>query len=191
MRTNRQRRGAGVLGAGLAAVLAAVGLAGCTRGPAAPALDNEPVYKNSAEGFRFLVPEGWIQRAKAEVPSGRVAKERLLVRYDYRGSDRPAVLEVSLVDLPATTDLTAYLAAASYGVRQWKPASKQDAIEVEGSSGTRWSFTGTMADHALNKEVTVFRRGERSYLFTCLYYADDAAAREQARRAIASTMWQK
>ena len=41
----------------------------------------------------------------------------------------------------------------------------------------------------LVKEVVVFPRGERIYFFTGLYYASDAAAREQLRTAVASTIW--
>ena len=33
------------------------------------------------EGFRFLAPDGWVQRARAELPAGRYEKPELLVAY--------------------------------------------------------------------------------------------------------------
>ena len=48
-------------------MLAAVLLAGCQPKPKAPALLDEPVFQ-SDEGFRFLVPEGWIMAARGNVP---------------------------------------------------------------------------------------------------------------------------
>src|SRR5262245_1447579 len=92
--------------------MAAVGLAlllGCTPKPVAPALRDEPVYQNDQEGFRFLVPEGWSQNARTEVPPGPVEKERLLVQYKRRPPAKPATLEVSMADLPSSTNLATYL----------------------------------------------------------------------------------
>src|SRR5207249_7528635 len=64
--------------------------------PRAPALIDEPVYRNAHEGFRFLVPEGWTVHSKGEPPPGRADKERLLVNYQRYGGDKPAQFEVTL-----------------------------------------------------------------------------------------------
>jgi hypothetical protein len=39
------------------------------------------------------------------------------------------------------------------------------------------------------KEVVVFQRGPRQYFFTGLYWSSDTAAKDQLRRAVASTIW--
>jgi hypothetical protein len=61
--------------------LALLALAGCQRPPRAPALVNEPVYQDSREGFRFLVPDGSVQEARGEMPPAPVEDERMLVEY--------------------------------------------------------------------------------------------------------------
>src|SRR5689334_537493 len=81
---------------------------GCQPKPKAPALLDEPVYQTD-EGFRFLVPEGWIMSARANVPPGPVEKERLLVQYRRASGESQATLEVSMMDLPEDADLAAYL----------------------------------------------------------------------------------
>src|SRR5260370_42068762 len=81
------------------ALMAAIGLvAGCGVAPQAPALENGPVFKNSREGFRFLVPDGWIQYARGEVPSSPVNTECMLVEYELHTGDRPAKLAVTRID---------------------------------------------------------------------------------------------
>jgi prepilin-type processing-associated H-X9-DG protein len=163
--------------------------AGCSRTPSAPALRDDPVYHSANEGFRFLVPEGWVQRANAELPPGRLEKERLLVKYIYLSPDSRAQLQTSVADLPKATDLVAQAAAPSFAVSNWSLVGQPEPVETEGRSGTRYVFTGRMGKEDMTKEVTVFRRGERVYFFTGLFASGDSKARGQVQRAIATVIW--
>src|SRR5436305_14471005 len=129
------RRVARVLGACLRAgvLLAALLAAACGYRPRAPALTDGSVYRNDREGFRFLVPEGWVQQAKGDVPPGPADQERLLVVYRNFTGERPAALEVSLAHLPESTDLGKHLeGSAPLGVR-WRRVGPPETLEVHGA----------------------------------------------------------
>lgn len=177
---------------GAVALLAAVGLlgCGCQPKPKAPALIDEPVYQ-SEEGFRFLVPEGWIMAARATVPPGPALKERLLVQYRRSSGDSNAILEVSLIDLPDDTDVADYLTNPSFSAHQWKQRGKAEPIEAGGERGTCYRFLAPIDGKELAKEVTAFRRGGRVYLFTALFSPKDSSAPQQVRRSIGSLEWTK
>jgi hypothetical protein len=164
-------------------------LPGCTGRPHAPALTNEPVYHNAREGFRFLVPQHWRPSARSELPSGKVDKERQLVRYELFTTEQPAGLEVSRVDLPSSTDLATYLAGASFGAISWKQSSSAEDLQINGTPAVRMVLTNSLGGEERTKDVVIFRRGERVYFFTALYVASDTKAREEIRRAVASTIW--
>ena len=163
---------------------------GCQRKPKAPALIDEPVYQ-SDEGFRFLVPEGWLMGARANVPPGPLDKERLLVQYRRTSGGDLATLEVSVMDLPEDTDMAAYLTNPSFSARQWKQTGRAESLEAGGAQGTRYRFNAPVKGGQLTKEVTVFRRVGRVYFFTVLFSPKDAAAAEQVRRALGSLVWTK
>ena len=105
--------------------------AGCNSQPRAPALSDEPVYQNSAEGFRFLVPPGWSQRAKANLPEGKLGKERLLVQYRRLTEAFVASLEVTACDRETAADLPALLAGPSFGIPQWPPQGPPEDLVVD------------------------------------------------------------
>jgi hypothetical protein len=174
----------------LLVLLAAVMLSGCRPKPKAPALLDDPVFQ-SDEGFRFLVPEGWIMAARGNAPSGPLDKERLLVQYLRADSDAQATLEVSVADLPEDADLAEYLSGPSFGASQWKQSGSQEKLEVGGRPGVRYRFTARVSKAMLAKEVTAFRRGGRVYFFTLLFAPADATAPEQVRRAINRLVWTK
>src|SRR5438552_5185099 len=132
--------------------LAAVVAVGCSSEPQAPVLRNEPVYENDTEGFRFLTPEGWRQHAKVNVPPGKLEKERLLVQYVGLSSEKGASLDVSMADLPATTDLTAYLAGPSGGLKAWRLKPPVEQIRVGGVSAQRFTFVGRIGKEDTTKE---------------------------------------
>jgi hypothetical protein len=171
-------------------MVCAVLLSACSPRPRAPALDNDPVYQNRREGFRFIVPEGWIQLAKADLPPGKVSKERLLVSYQRPVHGKTVFLEVSLADLPDSTDLAAYLAESSYGTSKWRRSGSPQELDFNGVSAVRYSYSIRAGKDDLVKEVTTFRRGERVYLFAGVYPTGDSQSREQLRRAVASTIWE-
>ncbi len=164
-------------------------LAGCNPRPHAPALDNAPIYQNDREGFRFLLPEGWSQGIRADVPAGKAQKERVLVAYLHPSAEQTAVLEVTLADLPETLDLTAYLAEGSNGVTAWRLQSGPESLEVHGTPARRWAFTGRSGKYERIKEVVAIRRGERTYFFCGLFAPTDTTARDQVRRAVGSIIW--
>jgi hypothetical protein len=166
-------------------------LGGCGTRPHAPALGEEPVYQNKAEGFRFLAPEGWVPYAKKEYPPGRAEKEHLLVAYKRMNAEKPAALEVSLVDLPLSTDLEKYFAGSSLGARFWLLQGDVEELEVDGLRGLRLTYTATLDKEPTTKEVSAFWRGERLYFFTGIFSTSDAKAREEVRRCVSSVLWKQ
>jgi hypothetical protein len=164
-------------------------LTGCNSRPRAPAILDEPVYQNDREGFRFLAPDGWTQHMRAELPTGKIEQERVLVAYKRRAADPPADLEVAAVDFPEQADWSAYLAAASHGTKQWHPAGKPETVQINGVSAVRTVLKGRQGQQDMTKEVVTFRRGERVFLFTGLFAPSDSKAREAVRQAVGSVMW--
>ena len=163
--------------------------AGCSRQPQAPVLRNEPVYENDQEGFRFLTPEGWRIHAKVDVPPGKLEKERLLAQYVRVFPERGASLDVSMADLPATTDLAQYLAGPSGGVKSWRPKGPVESVQVGGVPAERFLFAGRMDNQEAVKEVVAIRRGARVYFFTAYFAPGDTKAQQQVRRTVESTLW--
>jgi hypothetical protein len=170
-------------------LVAATLLAGCRPRPRAPDLNDAPVYENDREGFRFMVPEGWSQYARSELPPGKLDKERLLVQYRRTKSEKEATLEVSAADLSPSTDLANYLAAPAFGVKDWKLKPSPESVEVNGVAGTRYDFAGRVGKEEMTREVVAFRRGERVYFFTTLFFTKDTTAQEQSRRAVSRILW--
>lgn len=157
--------------------------------PQAPALRDEPVFKSESIGLEFLAPEGWIVKTRAEVPSGPLAKEWRLVRYDRVTGASGATLEVTVAEVPDATDLGTHVAKASFGVKEWRPAGKVEKREINGVPSTRYLVTGQAGAQKLTKEVFAVRRGERVIFFTALYNTGDAKTRDQVRRAVDSARW--
>lgn len=163
-------------------------LTGCESRPHAPAIQDEAVFQHEQEGFRFLAPEGWVQQARAVLPAGKVTEERLLVEYQCSVSRYPASLDVSRIDLPEAADLQAYLQGPSFGVAKWRNASGPEKLEINGQTGFRWTFSARQ-EVEMTKEVTVFRQGERVYLFSGVFATADAHCRDEIRRTTASVLW--
>lgn len=164
-------------------------IGGCSSKPKAPALLDGPVYQNKQEGFRFLVPEGWNMTAKAEIPPGRVEKERLLVQYRRPTEQSSAILEISRADLPESIDWAAYLSEPSFSVTKWKTTQPAESVQAGGAEGRRFYLISDEKRPQWAKEVTVFRRGERVYFFTVLFAPKDGASAEQVRRAVGRIVW--
>lgn len=173
----------------LLAVLVLLLLTSCSPKPVAPALKDEPVYQNDREGVRFLVPDGWTQFAKGDIPPGKLDKERRLVEYKRKTFGKGAGLIVTVVDLEPTADLAAYLAGPAFGAEKWQLKGKPEAIEINRVAAQRFTFVSRIQKEEMVREVVAFRRGERVYLFTGLFASDDARARDQVRRAVGSTVW--
>jgi hypothetical protein len=171
--------------------LALVALAlGCDERPRAPSLQNEPVYQNSREGFRFLVPQGWTLHARGELPSGKLDRERMLVSYELLQTDKPATFQVTAADLAAETDLIKYLSGMAFGITDWQVKLPVEDLDNDSQHGRRYTFARASRGSPEIREVVVFRRGERAYFFSAMFPKSDAKAREQIRRAIESLVWQ-
>jgi hypothetical protein len=161
---------------------------GCSRTPKAPLLRDEPVYQNRQAGFRFQVPDGWKQVANGDLPP-EAPQERLLVEYKALTTDQPAAFQVTVIDLPATTNLEKYLTGPSFGSESWRPTAKPETFQINGVEGTRFIFESQTRQENLAREVVAFRRKERVYLFTGVFGSKDTKAREQIRGLVKSTIW--
>src|SRR5206468_10378475 len=141
-----------------------------------------PVYQNDTEGFRFLTPEGWRQQAKVNLPPGKLDKERLLVQYvRLLSAEKGASLDVSMADLPATTDLPQYLAGPSGAMKSWRLKPPAESVSINGVHAERFTFTGRMSKEDAIKEVVAFRRGGGVYFFTAYFALGDTKAQQQVR----------
>lgn len=169
-------------------VVAAVVAAGCSQRPHAPALQDELVFHQQQEGFRFLPPQGWLQHARGIVPPGKADTERLVVEYLCPTSVYPASLAVSRIDLPESTPLDAFVQGQSFGADKWRKVSAPESIVVNGAPAVRMTFAAGKGVE-MRREVTVFRRGERVYFFNGIFAAADLQARDEVRRAAASVLW--
>jgi hypothetical protein len=171
-------------------LLALALLAGCQKKPRAPALVTEAVYENLGAGVKFLAPDGWVLYAKAEPPPGKKLDHPLrLVAYQQSGGGIRADLELYAVDLPEGQDVAQYLTAHPIGPDKWTMKGKPEPETINGMAATHYIFTAPRRKGAMTRELDVFQRPDRAYLFLLTYPSADTQFREQARRAIESTTW--
>jgi hypothetical protein len=176
---------------GIAGFWLAVVLAGCDRRPQAPVLRDSAIYRNDAEGLRFLVPEGWIQTASSLLPQGPLPGDAFLVRYRINTPEPGAMLQVECMPDRPDKDLVQHHAGPSYRVRRWTPVGPAEELVIGGAAAQRLIYTAEMDRRQLTKEVVCFRRGGRIYSFAGLFWSTDDKAREQIRRAVESTIWER
>jgi hypothetical protein len=180
-----------------ATVLLAAGvllLSSCSSRPRAPVLRNDPVYQNDSEGFRFLVPEGWIQSSRSNLPPGKVDRERPLVDYNSTGGPGIAAFRVSVIDLPEydSADMVAkLLATPSFGVKEWRKTGALEHATVGGLPGIRYLFRGVQGKEHVDREVVSVHRDGRFYFFAALYPAKGSQMPEQFHRLLDSVIWKK
>ena len=135
------------------------------------------------------MPEGWTQDAAAEAPPGRLAQEVMLVEYKLLNAEQPAVLRVTLIDLPQTSDVEAYVKAALPSEQGWRQAGPAESIETQGKSGTRLVFTQQQGRARTIREIAAFRRHDRVYFVTGIFGSSDTNIRQQIRRVVESIEW--
>jgi hypothetical protein len=180
------RRGLG----GVPALLLPLLLAGCDSRPAAPILADSPVYRNEAEGFRFLVPQGWTQTASSALPTGDIQGEVFLVRYRVDSEEAGATLQVICMRDGPYLDLQQYHSGSSFRVNLWEVAEPRTEITIGGLAGDRMVYKALADRREMYKHVTSFRHNGRVYSFVGLYFADDENARLQIERAVESVIWE-
>lgn len=165
-------------------------LCGCQRGPVAPELRNSPVYNNSREGFRFLVPEGWTISASANIPSGDLETDLFLVQYNVRtlGSDGQ-VHVICFQDKQKDIDLAQYHTKPAFGIQKWSLKEGPTKETIHGKEGTWLYYTGRNKGPKMGQDVLAFRKGDRVYSFVGLCEASDNVARQSIHRAFASVIW--
>jgi hypothetical protein len=169
-------------------LLPGVLLAGCG-GPRAPALLDSPVYENSREGLKFAVPDGWTQSARGEMPKGRIEQERPLVEYQLLNGEKPSMFMVTRVDLPESEDLAAYMVKRQPSKENWRQVGTSEKLEINGAAATRFVFMQTAGADETAREIVVFRRGERCYLFAGTFSANDSKTRSQLRQSLQNVSW--
>lgn len=164
---------------------------GCGHRPAAPALTNSRVYQNAEEGFRFLVPEGWIQTTSASLPPGPVAREQFLTRYSVASGDSGATFLVLCVDEKAVEDVETYHAGPTLGVQQWRVVERPKPITIDGAEAERTVYEGASEGGKWTKVVTCFHRSGRLYSFVGVFSSTDESARQQIERATGDVIWNR
>jgi hypothetical protein len=166
------------------------GLSGCGRRPQAPALRDTPVYHNAAEGFRFLVPDGWIQTASSLLPPGELQGVTFLVRYRVSSPEAGALLQIECTADSPDRDLQEYHAGPSYRVQRWVASEPPRDLDIHGVAARRLSYAATVDGRKMAKEVVCFPQRGRLYSFVGLFWATDDKARQQIRRAVESIIWE-
>lgn len=145
-------------------------------------------YQNEQAGFRFLPPAGWSERARAEDGPALAAKEQVLVQYKRLTAGRPAWLRVSSMAVDASVSPTTCLSHRNLG-REWCVDSQPEGFEVNSRPASRVAYSGEWHKMSYLCEIVAIRCGERVYFFTASIPADDSAARDEVRQAIATATW--
>lgn len=158
------------------------------------------------QGFRFVPPPGWVERARDNAMPARArqqqqnlplpplgvsghSQEHFLVRYDRISTVHHAWLRVTVADLPSSTPLKVCLSTC-LPERGWKRESEEDGLEVSGLPAARIAFAGRCYDQDYLCETFAVRKGEKVYLFSAAFPASDDIAREQVRQAVLQASWQ-
>ncbi len=174
-----------------AGMLLLVSLCGCQRRPSAPDLRDSKVYHSREEGFRFLVPDGWIQTASAVLPPGDLQGVSFLVKYRINTPEPGALLQVECLADKPDLDLLKHHAGPSYRVEKWTPSGSSQDLQIHEVRAQRLIYSASVGGRQMTKEVVCFRRSGRLYSFAGLFWSTDDKGRQQIRRAVESTIWDR
>lgn len=166
-----------------------LGALGCDSGPVAPALSDSRVYRNSTEGFRFLVPEGWIQTASSTLPPGKLRLEVFLVRYNMSTPEMGANFQVICMDDDPSLDLETHHAGPSFRVAKWNVSQGRQTVTVGGKAGEQMQYTADVNNRGLTKMVTSFRQNGRVYSFIGVFWSNDEKAKQEVEHATNDIIW--
>ncbi|MDB5392236.1 MAG: hypothetical protein JWM11_7882 [Planctomycetaceae bacterium] len=173
-----------------ALILIYIVTSGCTGQPAAPILSNSPVYRNSTEGFRFLVPEGWIQTANSVLPPGKLSGEIFLVRYRVTSPEAGATLQVLCMTDDKSLNMEQHHGEGSFRAGKWNVDQPLQNIEINKIAAERITYKVSVDKREMSKHVTCFHHKGRVYSFVGLFWSDDDQARQQIERAAESVIWE-
>lgn len=166
-------------------------IVGCSNQPAAPILSDSPVYRSSAEGFRFIVPEGWTQSASSALPPGKLAAEVFLVRYRVPSVEAGATLQVLCMNDAPSLNLEQHHGEGSFRAGKWDLDQPLKTVNINKTSAERMTYKVLIDQREMSKHVTCFRRNGRVYSFVGLYFSNDDQARQQIERATDSVIWER
>jgi hypothetical protein len=167
----------------------AIAQPGCTTRPRAPVLDRNSVYTDSHSGLRFLVPEGWTQQARTDLPAGPIRRgEVTLVLYRSFGTNS-ASFEVSCRDIDEDVDLGEFLGKRKRSGSAWTRVGSATPVECGGKSASRYILEGKPRDTKLTMEVTVLRQGKRVYFLAGTYPAGDSVRRGEIQQFFKDLTW--
>jgi hypothetical protein len=169
--------------------LAVLSAAGCQERPRAPALTHDPVYANDRAGVRFTPPPGWSLIAKGEPPAGPLKAPALLVAYNHPTGERPTDLELLATPGGVEENLGQFLVDHPLGREKWTLKEPAKPVTVNGTPATRLTLTRQAKSGTVDREVTAFRRGDRTYLFFITYLTDDRTDRDAAHRCVEAVEW--
>ena len=164
-------------------------LAGCGSRPSAPPLQDGPVFKETREGFRFFVPNGWRQGARGVVPPGKIPKERMLVEYKCMTCASPGVLRVTVADVEESTTLSDYLAKNTLTGEKWRLLAPAENFTINGAPAARITYEKREGKDETIREVVAFRRGVRVYFFNGYYAKSDKDSRQAIKVAVDTVVW--
>jgi hypothetical protein len=163
---------------------------GCNSRPHAPALLNEPIYQDDQAGFRLEIPNDWIIYAKSNLPpSEPLPEERKLVGYRLTRAEKPAMFEISCMNLQEGADLSAYFTRHGAGPSPWHREGTPESIMLGTMPAQRLVFLTGAGAGAQRKEIVAIRSGSRTYFFTLVSAPTDTETRDSVRRRLAGMSW--
>lgn len=167
----------------------AVAAAGCSDRPSAPVLTVEAVYRHDESGLRFLTPDGWAPLARVDLPTGRLDKPTRMVAF-VNTSASASQIELYAVDLPAGTDLVDYLLNVQrIGPEKWQVKTPPAGTDVRGVKASRFGLQTGAGKTPQRRDVVVFHRGGRQFLFVFTGRATATGDAEAFNRCVASITW--
>jgi hypothetical protein len=168
--------------------VAVLTVAGCGRTDPPELQQGLEVYHDDNGRFSFRPPAGWMQALRAGVQKGDRTQDSPLVKYKYAAGKEIAFFQVSAVDLPEGTDVTAFLDKALTRDEKRTSKSPEDLI-VGGIKATRDTFSTKWDREPMTREVVAVRRGPRVFFFTATFPPSNKSIRETVRKLLDSVTW--
>lgn len=154
-------------------------------------MTNSRVYENAGEGFRFLVPEGWMQMASANLPPGPLDREQPVSRYTLSSTVAAATFMVLCVSENVAADLEAHHSGPFLGVKRWTLVKPLTEVIINGAPAERIEYEGMQGDSKVAKVVTCFRRNGRVYSFVGVFSVADEMTRQEIERTTNDIIWER